>query len=299
MYFLGASLESNLARIIQIKRPLYLRSLCLTSRKIYDVTIPYLYKNIWLRVGGLNDSKVINLLNPRNPGLPYIRNVDFELDDLWSDADASCWASDGFDEKDSERFPNGDAGVSQQGNLMTRLLLEMIPENILRWACFGVHPVSRDNWALLCKRQKLMEVEGIYDVDLPWMPLLEQHPGIPNALSNLKVLQLKPYSQDSLQACQKFLAAHPKIEGIILVNDFGPGDNSSLMDSSTQPGLISTTLFSHMMPFRTCVPLNLKYLELHSITVRYASDTLLRWYVIFSVLFCGMRGLQLEWVPVV
>ena len=257
----------------------------MTSRKIYDVTIPYLYKNLWLRVGGPNDSKVINLLNPKNPGLPYIRNVDFELDDLETDAEASCWTSDGFEEDDGEKFPEVKAGISQQGNLMTRLLLEMLPPNILRWACFGVHPVSRDNWALLCKRQKLMEVEGIYDVDLPWMPLLDQHPGIPTGLSNLKVLQLKPYSLDSLQACQKFLVAHPKIEGIILVNDFRGGDNTSLMDSSTQPGLISTTLFSHMMPFRTCIPLNLKYLELHDITVRYSSDTLFRWYVSWIIIW--------------
>ena len=221
----------GLTLTVQIRRPRYLRSLCLTSKKIFDVALPFLYRNLWLTVGGPNDDKVISLLNPRNPGLPYVRNVDIELEDI-----TVGWSTDGFAEEDSHKMPVREYGAPQQANLMTKLLLEMLPPDILHYLRFGASPIPRDIWALLRKRQKFLELEDIRELDLPWMPLFEQDPNLPHSSARVKILHLRPYSFDSLQACQKLLQAHPEIETLVLLNRFKDGDDSNLMDSSTQAG---------------------------------------------------------------
>ena len=203
----------------------------MTSKKIFDVTLPFLYKNLWLTVGGPNDGKVINLLNPRNPGLSYVKNVDIELDDI-----TVGWSTDGFSEEDSQKMPVREYGIPQQANLMTKLLLEMLPPDILRYLRFGASPIPRDNWVLLRKRQKCLELEDIRELDDEWMPLFQEHPELPYSSKNAKIIHLRPHSLDSLQACQKLIETHPKIETLVLLNRFKEGDNPNLMDASTQPG---------------------------------------------------------------
>lgn len=46
-----------------------------------------------------------------------------------------------------------------------------------------------------------------------------------------------------------------------------------LNDSATIPGLLTSTLFSHMQPFAKCTPLTLKEITLQKIHLRYASST--------------------------
>lgn len=47
-----------------------------------------------------------------------------------------------------------------------------------------------------------------------------------------------------------------------------------LNDTATAPGLLTSTLFSHMLPFDACTPFaNLKSLRLHRISLRYCSDS--------------------------
>ena len=56
-----------------------------------------------------------------------------------------------------------------------------------------------------------------------------------------------------------------------------------LEDSSTRPGLLTSTIFSHMMPFETCAPMIIKKLSIDNIDLRYAADTYMR-FIKFSSL---------------
>lgn len=56
-----------------------------------------------------------------------------------------------------------------------------------------------------------------------------------------------------------------------------------LEDSSTRAGLITRTIFSHMMPFETCTPMILKKLSIDNIDLRYAADTYMK-FIKFSAL---------------
>lgn len=46
-----------------------------------------------------------------------------------------------------------------------------------------------------------------------------------------------------------------------------------LHDTSTEPGLITSTMFNHMQPFAKCTPITLKEITLQKIRLRYAADT--------------------------
>ena len=66
-----------------------------------------------------------------------------------------------------------------------------------------------------------------------------------------------------------------------------------LEDSSTRPGLLTRTIFSHMMPFEKCNPISLKKLSLESIDLRYAADTymkLLKFSALESLFIGGCQG---------
>ena len=56
-----------------------------------------------------------------------------------------------------------------------------------------------------------------------------------------------------------------------------------LEDSSTRPGLLTRTIFSHMMPFETCTPMILKKLSIDNIDLHYAGDTYMK-FIKFSAL---------------
>lgn len=59
--------------------------------------------------------------------------------------------------------------------------------------------------------------------------------------------------------------------------------HGDLEDSSTRPGLLTRTVFSHMMPFETCTPMILKKLSIDNIDLRYAADTFMK-FIKFSAL---------------
>lgn len=66
-----------------------------------------------------------------------------------------------------------------------------------------------------------------------------------------------------------------------------------LEDSSTRPGLLTRTVFSHMMPFETCTPMILKKLSIDNIDLRYAADTymkLIKFSALESLVIGGCLG---------
>lgn len=69
----------------------------------------------------------------------------------------------------------------------------------------------------------------------------------------------------------------PKVQNITLHASFEDSDvpipDRELNDSSTGPGLITSTIFSHLRPFSKCTPLALNKLTLQKLGLRYAAET--------------------------
>ena len=98
-------------------------------------------------------------------------------------------------------------------------------------------------------------------------------------------LHFFPDTIDRLKACQKFVETQTKMNELQICPGFSytgqvPHD---LEDSSTRPGLLTRTIFSHMMPFGGCNPISLKKLTIETIDLRYAADTYMK-FIKFSAL---------------
>ena len=93
-------------------------------------------------------------------------------------------------------------------------------------------------------------------------------------------LGLYPDSRDTLQLANELLKRLRKVEKITLHANFGDAEieipASELQDTPTEPGLVTRTIFGHMMPFDKCTPLTLRELTLQNVHVRFASDTYCR-----------------------
>ena len=111
------------------------------------------------------------------------------------------------------------------------------------------------------------------------MPVIEKQPELLKDLTDVNSLHFYPENLDRLHACQKVLEAHPQAHEMQLSPGFQfamtppPPD---LHDSSTRPGLLFRTIFSHMLPLETCTPLKLTKITMDNIDVRYAADTYMK-----------------------
>ena len=239
------------------------------SKELRELCTPLLYRSISLHVGGRQDLRLSAMLAGDNPGIKHIKEIFLRLEKpnaLERDKyDTSDFSSDDEDPPSDVKIP------ARQSHFTVRLLLDFLPANqleIFRWQSW--EPLSVDNFLLLCKKQKKLKVLQIDPTDRPLTPALEKEPGIFEGMTELNCVDIYPDSFDRLQAAQKLLEAKPNIKqfsistGYELTHD-GPED---LKDSSTRPGSLTRTLFSHMMPFETCQPLNLTCLELCDIEVR-------------------------------
>ena len=118
------------------------------------------------------------------------------------------------------------------------------------------------------------------------MPVLEKQPGLLADMMRPTSLHFYPDNLDRLKASQKLLEVHPNVKAIQLSSGFHgeveiPED---LQDSSTRPGLMTRTIFSHFLPFDRCTtPMILAKLTLHDIDLRYAADTYMK-FIQFSAL---------------
>ena len=147
-------------------------------------------------------------------------------------------------------------------------------------------PFSMDNWILLLKKQRKLKAIECACVNRPFMPVLEKQPEILKNLEGVSSLHFYPDNLDRLQACQKILQSQPNITELQLSADRALAEEitEGLQDSSTRPGLISRTIFSHLMPFETCTaPMILKKLSIDNIDLRYAADTYMK-FIKFSSL---------------
>lgn len=115
-------------------------------------------------------------------------------------------------------------------------------------------------------------------MDRPLAPLFEKEIDIAENFKEVTSLHFYPDSLDRLQVCQKILQAKPKITKLYLALGFQYVDSipEDLHDSSTRPGLLTRTMFSHMQPFDSCSPMALKNLSFDNIELRYAADTYMK-----------------------
>ena len=208
-----------------------------------------------------------------NPGVNHIREIYLRLEKLVQDKPRHSYHSD--DSSDEDDQEENVTIPARQSQLTVRILLDFLPANILEvFSWQNWEPLSVDNFMLLCQKQKSLRVLEIGPMDRPLDPLLEKHPDIFEGLTELNSVDVYPDTVDRLKASQKLLKAKPHIEHLCVSTGFEYAHNHNdipedLHDSSTRPGLISRTLFSHMMPFETCEsPMVLKNLDLDTIELR-------------------------------
>jgi hypothetical protein len=237
-----------------------LKNLCLSCKDLHQRAVRSLYREVIVEVGSPNDGRLLSLVNPKNIGLQYIRQLDLYL----ADVQDKC-------------------NQLQQANFAVRTLLEFLPENTLDK--FSWHPWSAfasENLRLLYRKQRKLKWLEAIALDKDILEELEQWPEWDSIFSDVRKLGLYPDSRDVLNMCAALLKRTPKVEKITLHASFdedhdpSPIPSRELNDSSTGPGLITRTIFGHMQPFEKCQPLALRDLTLQKIHLRYAADTYCR-----------------------
>ena len=135
------------------------------------------------------------------------------------------------------------------------------------------------------KKQRRLKAVEIESVDRNFIPELEKNPSLLTDLAGATSLHFYPDTVDRLKACQKVAESQTKFNELQLSSGFAYAGHipDDLEDSSTRPGLLTRTIFSHMMPFETCTPMVLKKLSIDNIDLHYAADTYMK-FIKFSAL---------------
>ncbi|KAK3724454.1 hypothetical protein LTR37_001078 [Vermiconidia calcicola] len=127
------------------------------------------------------------------------------------------------------------------------------------------------------------------DLDRDILPDLKKNEKMQTEIfKHARKLALYPENRETLRLCELFVKnTADMLEELIIHTNFpettDPRDLSphgdhietrTLNDSATAPGLLTSTVFSHMTPFEKCEPFkNMKSLRLHKVSLRYCTDT--------------------------
>ena len=202
------------------------------------------------------------------------------------------------DDSSEEEEVEEDATIpARQAQFTVRLLLDFLPQNqleVFSWQTW--EPLNADNFLLMCRKQKKLAQLEIGPMERSIDPLLEKQPQMFDQMTEITSIDVYPENVDRLRASQKLLKAKPKIKTLCVSVGFEYNRDveipPDLNDSSTRPGLLTRTLFSHMMPFGSVEPLNLVDLDLDTVELRVCSDILfpivLRNLDLLSVLSCHL-----------
>ena len=108
-------------------------------------------------------------------------------------------------------------------------------------------------------------------MDKPFDDKLKKQLNFDSTLERVQDLGLWLDSHDSLHFAHELVKRVKKVNRITLRSSFEEdSDQHELHDTSTAPGLISRTVFSHLMPFTECkTPIVVSELMLSEITLRY------------------------------
>lgn len=94
--------------------------------------------------------------------------------------------------------------------------------------------------------------------------------------SSCTMLAFYPESRETLDLCHLFLRRTKNLQELILHTNFDHLGITSreANDTAVGPGLVTRTIFSHMLPFDKCTPFaNLRALRLQKINLRHCSET--------------------------
>ncbi|MCJ1309994.1 hypothetical protein MMC25_003655 [Agyrium rufum] len=262
---------------MSITRPTDLKSLCLSCKDLRGVATPALYRKIHLFVGGDQDMHLLNFVNSSNPGLPFIREIFIRLQkrSLVSKRSQSPEDDLSSSEDEVEALPE----IGRQAQFTLGVLLTHLPKDTLEmfsWQCW--EPLNVQNMLLLCQKQRKLQCLEIGPVNKDLFPVMEKNPKVFSGFTELKSIDMYPDTVDRLKACNKLLQDHPQVQNLCISNSFAYSTESpdDLHDLSTGPGLITRSLFRHLLPFESCKPIELKHLDLDSQDLRYSPDTWLR-----------------------
>lgn len=260
------SLNADVKSLIveHVIRPSDLQNVCLVSHEMRDIAVRFLYRSVNLDLGSANDTRIAALLSPKNPGLKHVRQFRLYLAHV-----------------------HDRCNQEQQATFATRMILEFLPDNVLEefsWCPW--RPFSADNLLLLYKKQKRMRWLEVMDLDRPVLEDFKKNPMIEKGLYEpARKLALYPENRETLEMSKHFVEKTAgSLEDLIVHAHFDENDDHSpprnlipyreLNDSATAPGLLTSTIFAHMMPFEKCTPFkNLNSLRLHKINLRYCADT--------------------------
>lgn len=241
--------------VSQINRPTDLKSLCLTSKQLREITVRRLYRDVTIDVGSSKDTRLGAFLSPKNIGLQHIRKLDLYLTDVID----KC-------------------NQIHQANFAVRMILELLPENTLeKFSWHPWSPFSGDNLVLLYKKQKRLKWAESIALDRNVLDELQAISSFEQQFANVRKVGLYPDSRQVLDYCHFILKHTSNLNKITIHASFEDSDmpipDRELNDSSTGPGLITSTMFSHMQPFAKCTPLALNEITLQKLGLRYAADT--------------------------
>lgn len=172
------------------------------------------------------------------------------------------------------------------------MILELLPEDILeRFSWCPWKAFRTENLLLLFKRQRKLKNLDVIRLDKDILPALEKNGRLQEAMfARAKRLYLYPEDRASIQLSGFFVRKMAeKLEDLTIHTNFNDGrdhfedplddlpehiEPRELNDSTTEPGLLTRTVFGHQMPFDKCEPFtNLTSLSLRRVNVRQAADT--------------------------
>ncbi|TKA77296.1 hypothetical protein B0A55_04336 [Friedmanniomyces simplex] len=254
----------------KILRPSDLKNVCLVNKQLHALAVKPLYRHVSLDLGSPNDTRLSAFLNPHNAGLKHIRQLRLYLAK--------------FREYCSQK---------QQANFATTMILGLLPEDTLEefsWCPW--EPFSTDNLLLLYRKQRRLKWLEVMDLDRDALPAIKKNARLQETLfACAKTLALYPENRETLELSQHFVERTAEgLEELIIHANFEtndlrehsmpplptgqPIDMRELNDSATGPGLLTRTVFRHMLPFETCTPFkNLTSLRLHRVSLRHCADT--------------------------
>jgi len=130
----------------------------------------------------------------------------------------------------------------------------------------------------LYKKQKKMKWLEAIMTDSTFDSKLIKELNFDSVVGDVERLGLYPDSKGTLDFSHELLRRVVKLKKLTIHANFEnaapPLTSRELNDTATGPGLITRTIFAHMLPFDKCVvPIVLKELTLQKLHLRYASDT--------------------------
>ncbi|KAF2134539.1 hypothetical protein P153DRAFT_371903 [Dothidotthia symphoricarpi CBS 119687] len=253
--FMDLSVDIKTLIVEHVTRPTDLKNLCLACKQLHEIAVRQLYYEVTLDVGSPSDTRLASFLSPKNIGLQHVRKIDLYLAEVADKCNQVLLA-----------------------NLSTRLIIELLPENTLeKFSWHPWSPFSGDNLVLLYKKQRRMKWLEAITVDRDVTAELQKIPGFEKMFEHVRKIGLYPDSREVLDFGNMLLKNSHKLEKITLHASFEESDSPipprELNDSSTEPGLITSTLFSHMQPFAKCTPIALKEITLQKVALRYAAES--------------------------